>query len=120
MHSINNDIEKMAAHFREAGKASASPQQIVATCPYYRLSASFASWHHLQVGEAEVMAEAGISDILIANEVVGPRKIERLMHLATRCDIMSLPIIRPTLMHSSTPPPPQAMSRILVEGNIGQ
>jgi D-serine deaminase-like pyridoxal phosphate-dependent protein len=35
-----------------------------------------------KVGEAEVMAEAGIDDILIANEVIGPQKIARLVELA--------------------------------------
>ena len=35
-----------------------------------------------KLGEAEVMAAAGISDILIANQIAGPRKIARLMALA--------------------------------------
>jgi D-serine deaminase-like pyridoxal phosphate-dependent protein len=34
-----------------------------------------------KLGEAEVMAAAGIRDILIANQVVGPAKVERLMKL---------------------------------------
>lgn len=37
-----------------------------------------------KVGEAEVMADGGIDDILIANEVVGPIKIRRLVALAAR------------------------------------
>lgn len=36
------------------------------------------------VGEAEAMAEAGITDILIANEIVSAAKIERVVSLATR------------------------------------
>ncbi|NIO20345.1 MAG: DSD1 family PLP-dependent enzyme, partial [Candidatus Aenigmarchaeota archaeon] len=35
-----------------------------------------------KVGEAEVMAKAGINDILIANQIVGKRKIARLLDLA--------------------------------------
>ena len=35
-----------------------------------------------KLAEAEVMAEAGIKDILIANEVVGAQKINRLVNLA--------------------------------------
>src|SRR5262245_17632999 len=31
-----------------------------------------------KLGEAEVMAAAGFSDILIANQIVGPQKIARL------------------------------------------
>jgi len=40
-----------------------------------------------KVGEAEVMAKAGIRDILIANQVVGQVKIDRLMDLARHADV---------------------------------
>ncbi len=40
-----------------------------------------------KVGEAEVMAEKGISDILIANEIVGQRKLERLRELSKRAKV---------------------------------
>ena len=36
------------------------------------------------VGEAEAMVDAGIDDVLVANEVVDPRKIARLVALARR------------------------------------
>jgi D-serine deaminase-like pyridoxal phosphate-dependent protein len=39
-----------------------------------------------KVGEAEVMAAAGIREILIANQIVGATKIERLVALADRAD----------------------------------
>jgi D-serine deaminase-like pyridoxal phosphate-dependent protein len=39
-----------------------------------------------KLGEAEVMAAAGIRDILIANQIVGPIKICRLVELADRAD----------------------------------
>lgn len=39
-----------------------------------------------KVGEAEVMSAAGIRDILIANQIVGAAKIERLIAVATRAD----------------------------------
>ncbi len=38
-----------------------------------------------KVGEAEALAAGGIPDILIANEVVGPVKIARLVALARHC-----------------------------------
>ena len=41
-----------------------------------------------KLGEAEVLADAGIQDVLIANQIVGPVKIARLMELARRCDVM--------------------------------
>ena len=39
-----------------------------------------------KLGEAEVMAAAGIRDILIANQIVGHIKIDRLVQLADRAD----------------------------------
>lgn len=41
-----------------------------------------------KLGEAEVLADAGIRDILIANEIVGPLKIQRLIDLCRRSDAM--------------------------------
>src|SRR5215468_2028566 len=40
-----------------------------------------------KLGEAEVMAAAGIRDILIANEVVGPAKAARLARLVRHADV---------------------------------
>ncbi|HMR34378.1 MAG TPA: DSD1 family PLP-dependent enzyme [Geminicoccaceae bacterium] len=41
-----------------------------------------------KLGEAEVMADAGIGDILIANQIVGAIKIGRLMELRARADVV--------------------------------
>lgn len=41
-----------------------------------------------KLGEAEVLADAGIRDILIANEIVGPLKIGRLIALCARANPM--------------------------------
>lgn len=41
-----------------------------------------------KIGEAEVMADAGIQDILIAYPIVGQQKIERLVHLAKRVNMV--------------------------------
>jgi len=40
-----------------------------------------------KLGEAEALVDAGILDILIANQVVGERKLERLAELARRANI---------------------------------
>src|SRR5262245_16190760 len=39
-----------------------------------------------KLGEAEVFAAAGIHDLLIANMIVGPRKVERLVALRRKVD----------------------------------
>ena len=41
-----------------------------------------------KLGEAEVMAAAGINDILVANQVVGEQKIKRLVALCRHADVM--------------------------------
>lgn len=41
-----------------------------------------------KLGEAEVMAQAGIRDLLIANQIIGPRKIARLVNLAGYTEVM--------------------------------
>ena len=40
-----------------------------------------------KLGEAEVFADAGFPDIFIANEIVGPIKLQRLIELAPRCRV---------------------------------
>src|SRR4030042_1748189 len=40
-----------------------------------------------KLGEAEVMADAGLDNILIANQVVGPVKMRRLVALRRRADV---------------------------------
>lgn len=41
-----------------------------------------------KLGEAEVLADAGIADILIANQIVGAAKMRRLADLRDRCDVI--------------------------------
>ena len=41
-----------------------------------------------KLGEAEVMAAAGITDILVANQVVGPQKVARLVELCRSADVI--------------------------------
>ena len=41
-----------------------------------------------KLGEAEVMAAGGVKDILIANQIVGPQKVARLVNLRKHADVM--------------------------------
>src|SRR5262245_8377983 len=41
-----------------------------------------------KLGEAEVMVEGGIRDILLANQIVGTHKISRLVSLARHADLI--------------------------------
>jgi 3-hydroxy-D-aspartate aldolase len=73
-----------------------------------------------KVSEAEVMARAGIRDLLIANMIVGPRKLERLVSLCRSAD----PIV--TCDHYAQVEPLAAACReqgvscrVIVEVNVG-
>ena len=41
-----------------------------------------------KLAEAELLADHGVDDVLVANQVVGPSKVERLAHLAGRTHVI--------------------------------
>ena len=47
-----------------------------------------------KLGEAEVLAERGVGDILIANQVVGRHKMDRLVDVARRTELRN-PVLAP-------------------------
>jgi D-serine deaminase-like pyridoxal phosphate-dependent protein len=42
-----------------------------------------------KLNEAEVLADAGVTDILVANQIIGPAKLERLAKLARRVRVLA-------------------------------
>lgn len=73
-----------------------------------------------KLSEAETLVKAGIRDVLIANQIVGHRKIERLVNLAAYSDVMvavdDFENVRELSEHA------QAKGinlRVLVEVNVG-
>ena len=73
-----------------------------------------------KVCEAEVMAGAGINDILIANQIVGPQKIARLVQIAKQASV-AVAVDNP---HNVEALGQQAREsgvqlRVLIEVNIG-
>jgi D-serine deaminase-like pyridoxal phosphate-dependent protein len=86
---LERNIAWMAAFARQAGihlrphaKTHKSPQ-IAAM----QIAAGAIGITCQKLGEAEVMADAGIDGILIANQIVGQYKIARLVNLARRADV---------------------------------
>jgi D-serine deaminase-like pyridoxal phosphate-dependent protein len=86
---LEANIALLAAFFREAG---------VGWRPHFKglkvpaiaqkaLAAGALGITCAKLGEAEVLAAAGVADVLVANQVVGRRKIERLVALRERCDV---------------------------------
>ena len=85
---MDRNIARMAETFRAAGinwrphtKGLKSPVLVERL-----LAAGAIGITCAKTSEAEVMAEAGVRDILIANQVVGAAKIDRLLRVRTMAD----------------------------------
>jgi D-serine deaminase-like pyridoxal phosphate-dependent protein len=89
--AVERNVQKMAAYCRAAGVSLRPHAKIYKATPVF-------AWMQIRAGaigitvsklsEAEVLATGGIQDILIANQVVGRRKIERLVNLAAYTRVM--------------------------------
>jgi D-serine deaminase-like pyridoxal phosphate-dependent protein len=87
---LERNIAKMAEFFADRPVAL-RPHAKTHKCPQIALrqvAAGAIGITCAKVGEAEIMAAAGVGDILIANQVTGNVKIDRLTDLAARCDLM--------------------------------
>src|SRR5262245_11513813 len=73
-----------------------------------------------KLGEAEVLADAGIRNILIANQIIGPVKIKRLVALARRAEpIVAVDSPDNVKMLSDAASKAGITLRVLIEVNIG-
>lgn len=90
LDAFERNLETMAGFF--AGRpAVLRPHSKTHKCPEIarrQIAAGAIGITCAKVSEAEVMVTGGIQDILIANQVTGPIKIDRLTDLASRCDLM--------------------------------
>lgn len=88
--ALERNIAKMAAFLADK-PAGLRPHSKTHKCPtiaWKQLRAGAIGITCAKVGEAEVMAQAGIYDILIANQVIGAYKIARLVNLARYSEVM--------------------------------
>jgi len=90
IRTMEQNLHRMA-DFLEARHVNLRPHvKIYKATPQFalmQLKAGAIGLTCAKLSEAEVLAEAGIPDILIANQIVGPQKIERLVSLARKCNI---------------------------------
>lgn len=87
---VEANIDRMAAFFRD-GSVQLRPHSKTHKCPMLaqmQLAAGAIGITCAKLGEAEVMAAAGIKDILIANQIVGAAKIARLVDLAAYTEVI--------------------------------
>ncbi len=90
LDAMERNIARMAQTFRSAG-VGWRPHTKAIKVPALAHKLLAAGAHGVtcaKLGEAEVMAAGGIRDILIANQVVGPQKIARLMDLLGKADVI--------------------------------
>jgi D-serine deaminase-like pyridoxal phosphate-dependent protein len=89
---LERNIEHLANHFQKAGVHwRPHTKGIKAPAIAHKLLAAGAlGITCAKLGEAEVMAAAGIQDILIANQIVGAQKIARLVNLRPHADVKVL------------------------------
>lgn len=88
--AFQRNVQRMAAYFADR-PMSLRPHVKTHKCPRvarYQLSAGAIGLTCAKVSEAEVMAAAGVDDLLIANQVTGETKIDRLTDLARSCSVM--------------------------------
>ncbi len=121
--AMERNIARMDAFFADK-KAKLRPHAKTHKCPtisHKQLAAGHAvGITCAKLGEAEALAAAGIKDILIANQIVGPQKIARLMGLAHQADVM-VAVDDPVNVEQLSAAAVDAgvRLRVLVEVNIG-
>ncbi|HEV2122100.1 MAG TPA: alanine racemase, partial [Chloroflexota bacterium] len=89
LDAFDRNVARMAETFRLAGVGwrPHTKGQKVPALAHRLLAAGAFGVTCAKVSEAEVMAAAGIKDILIANEVIGEPKVRRLANLCTQADV---------------------------------
>jgi D-serine deaminase-like pyridoxal phosphate-dependent protein len=87
--TMEANIATLAAHFRKAGvewRPHTKGLKVPAVA-HKAVRAGAIGVTCAKLGEAEVMAAAGITDILIANQIVTPKKISRLLALKRHAEV---------------------------------
>ena len=90
LDAMEHNISKMADFF-SGKKADLRPHVKPHKSPaiaWKQIEAGAKGVTCAKLGEAETMALSGINDILIANEIVGQTKVERLMNLSERAEVI--------------------------------
>jgi D-serine deaminase-like pyridoxal phosphate-dependent protein len=90
IEKMEYNIEKMADFFKDK-KANLRPHIKTHKCPTLsqkQIEAGAIGITCAKVSEAEVMSRSGINNILIANQIIGDQKINRLVSLAQNTKII--------------------------------
>ena len=88
---LQRNIDRMTATIIREAKVGWRPHTKAMKTPALAELCLEAGAHGItcaKLGEAEVMAGAGLRDILVANQIVGPTKIARLVKVCRQADVM--------------------------------
>ena len=102
LNRFERNVQKMAAHLAAAGKRL-RPHAKTHKCPEIarrQIEAGAIGICVAKVGEAEVMTAAGIRNVLVTTEVVGPEKIGRLLGVLERAPETMVVVDHPDNVHA--------------------
>ncbi len=119
---MDRNITKMAGRILGAGKKwrPHTKGQKIPAIAHKELAAGAIGVTCAKLGEAEVMAGAGIRDILIANQIVGREKVTRLANLQPHADVMVAIDSTENAREISEAATAKGVTvRVLVEVNVG-
>ena len=120
--ALERNIARMADYLRDRA-AGLRPHTKTHKCPtiaWMQLRAGAIGVTCAKLGEAEVMAQAGIHDILIANQMVGARKIARLVNLAAYTQVMVAVVDKENAVALSQAAQAKGVRlRVLIEVDVG-
>jgi len=122
LEKLEANLDRMADFFADK-PAALRPHTKTHKCPviaHQQIERGAIGVTCAKLDEAEAMARAGIQDILIANEIVGRRKIERLAGLAGWTEVMVAVDDARNVADLSAAATSKGVSlRVLVEVNVG-
>lgn len=122
LDAMDRNIKRMASTIIGAGKnwRPHTKGQKIPAIAHKEIAAGAIGVTCAKLGEAEVMAGAGIRDILIANQVVGREKVTRLVNLQPHADVMVAIDSRENAREISDLAVAKGVTvRVLVELNVG-
>lgn len=121
--AMERNLNKMAEYFRGIDAKLRPHVKVHKATPilaHMQLQAGAVGVTCAKLAEAEVMAASGIKDILIANQIVGTRKIQRLINLAAYSDVMvAVDSYENVAELSKAAQDKRVQLRVLVEVDIG-
>ncbi|UCD72682.1 MAG: DSD1 family PLP-dependent enzyme [Candidatus Bathyarchaeota archaeon] len=119
---MENNIASMAKFF-EGADADLRPHSKTHKIPviaHKQIAAGAKGICCQKLGEAEVMAAAGIEDILITNQIVGPRKLWRLANLSRNSGVtVAVDSLENAEMISKAAVKKETKVNVIVEINVG-